>query len=284
MTAADAATLRASRRDHALGAPSARSVLLTVLGEYVLVTGGRAWTGSLVDALGVLGVEEKSARQVLARSAARGWLTKSRSGRQVAWELTDGIRSLLEEGAERIYGFGRTPAEWDGQWLVLFTSVPVERRELRERLRTRLGWAGFGVFGPGTWISPRPAARTTAMHALADLDLADGASFFVGRFEEAPERLLGRAWDLDGLAAAYDAFLGRVTSWRPHTDAEVFACQTRLVHQWRRFPFLDPDLPRELLPSDWIGTRAATAFERLHLRWRPKAIQWWTETNNLRID
>ena len=48
--------LRASRRDHALGAPSARSVLLTVLGEYVLVSGGMAWTAALVEALGVLGV------------------------------------------------------------------------------------------------------------------------------------------------------------------------------------------------------------------------------------
>jgi phenylacetic acid degradation operon negative regulatory protein len=284
VAAADADTFRASRRDHALGAPSARSVLLTVLGEYVLVTGGRAWTGALVDALGVLGVEEKSARQALARSAARGWLTKRRSGRQVAWELTDGIRGLLEEGAERIYTFGRTPAEWDGQWLLLFTSVPVERRELRERLRTRLGWAGFGAFGPGTWISPRAAARATAERVLGDLDLADGASFFVGRFGGDPERLLQSAWDLDALAAGYEAFLGRVTAWTPRTDAEVFACQTRLVHQWRRFPFLDPDLPPELLPADWIGTRAATAFEQLHQRWRPEALAWWTRTNSLRID
>ena len=52
------------------GYPSARSLLLTVLGEFVHARGGRVWTGTLVDALGALGVEQKSARQALARAAA----------------------------------------------------------------------------------------------------------------------------------------------------------------------------------------------------------------------
>jgi phenylacetic acid degradation operon negative regulatory protein len=259
-------------------------VLLTVLGEYVLPTGGRAWTGALVDALGVMGVEERAARQALARSAARGWLAKRRQGRHVAWELTTGLQRLLEEGAQRIYSFGQVPAEWDGRWLVLFTSVPVERRELREQLRTRLGWEGFGAFGPATWISPHPVAQAAAARIVGHLDLADGASFFVGRFDGPADRLVRRAWDLDRLAAGYEAFLAEVTTWRPRVHAEVFACQTRLVHAWRRFPFLDPGLPRELLPADWSGARAAATFQRLHQRWRPRALEWWTGINDLRID
>jgi phenylacetic acid degradation operon negative regulatory protein len=259
-------------------------VLLTVLGEYVLPTGGRAWTGALVEALGVMGVEEKAARQSLARSAAGGWLTRRRQGRHVAWELTFGLQRLLEEGAERIYTFGRPPAEWDGRWLVLFTSVPAERRQLRERLRTRLGWEGFGAFGPATWISPRPANQVAATRIVTELDLADEASFFVGRFDGPADRLVRRAWDLDRLAARYDAFLADVTAWRPRGPSEVFATQTRLVHEWRRFPFLDPGLPRELLPVEWSGARAAATFARRHRQWRPGALQWWTETNNLRID
>ena len=277
--------LRASRRDHALGAPSARSVLLTVLGEYVLVSGGMAWTAALVEALGVLGVEEKSARQALARSAAKGWLTRRRSGREVAWQLTDGMSRLLGEGAERIYSFGQAPADWDGAWLLLFLSVPAEHRELRERLRTALGWAGFGAFGPVAWISPRPSARHKAEHVLDELGLTGAGSWFVGRLEGAPDGLVRRAWDLEALAAAYRAFLAEVTAWHPGTATEVFACQTRLVHDWRRFPSLDPGLPRELLPADWSGTEAAAAFRRLHQQWRPGALDWWAEKNrNLRID
>ena len=44
--------------------------------------------------------------------------------------------------------------------------------------------------------------------------------------------------------------------------------QVRLVHEWRRFPFLDPDLPGELLPRDWSGYRAAELFHHLHEQWR----------------
>jgi phenylacetic acid degradation operon negative regulatory protein len=35
---------------------------------------------------------------------------------------------------------------------------------------------------------------------------------------------------------------------------------------WRRLPYLDPGLPAELLPADWHGARAATAFAALRAR------------------
>ena len=39
------------------------------------------------------------------------------------------------------------------------------------------------------------------------------------------------------------------------------------MHAWRRFPFLDPALPGELLPAEWAGARAAALFGALHARW-----------------
>ena len=62
-------TAPCSRR-HAAGAASARGLLLTVLGEFVLPAGGSAWTSAFIDVLGRLGVEEKAARQALMRTAA----------------------------------------------------------------------------------------------------------------------------------------------------------------------------------------------------------------------
>ena len=68
---------------------SARSLLLTLLGEFVLSRPGAVWTQTIVGALDQLGVEEKAARQALARTAADGWLTSERVGRSVRWSLTD---------------------------------------------------------------------------------------------------------------------------------------------------------------------------------------------------
>src|SRR3954452_8536412 len=90
--AAGAPTL--SRR-HAAGAPSARGLLLTLLGEFVRTNGGTAWTSAVIEVLGRLGVAEKASRQALMRTAAAGWLEADRVGRRTRWRLTDSANRLL---------------------------------------------------------------------------------------------------------------------------------------------------------------------------------------------
>ena len=51
-----------SRRREISGA-SARSLLTTILGEFVLPRGGSVWTQALVSALALFGMADKSARQ-----------------------------------------------------------------------------------------------------------------------------------------------------------------------------------------------------------------------------
>jgi len=46
------------------------------------------------------------------------------------------------------------------------------------------------------------------------------------------------------------------------------------VHEWRKFLFADPGLPRVLLPGDWAGTRAAAFFTDEAERLRPPAIRF----------
>jgi phenylacetic acid degradation operon negative regulatory protein len=40
----------------------------------------------------------------------------------------------------------------------------------------------------------------------------------------------------------------------------------RVLTDWRRLPYLDPGLPAELLPGDWVGIRAADMFFTLQSR------------------
>ena len=75
-------------RRHAAGSASARGLLFTALGEFVLPAGGTAWTASFIDLLGRLGVEEKATRQALMRTASDGWLGSERVGRRTCWALT----------------------------------------------------------------------------------------------------------------------------------------------------------------------------------------------------
>jgi phenylacetic acid degradation operon negative regulatory protein len=269
-----------ARRSQALGVPSTRGYLLTVLGEFVLPVGGRVWTAALLDALGALGVEERTARQAVWRSAERGLLESERIGRRTRWALSDAARRLLTEGTRRIYSLHLEPRPWDGRWLLLYVSVPESQRDLRHRMRTRLGWAGFASLGSGTWVSPWIDRETEAREVLNDLGLAPAAKSFIakpGAIGDVNE-MVSSTWPLAEIAAGYDAFLERFGTAPPaESGYDAFVNQVRLVHEWRRFPFLDPDLPGDLLPRDWSGYRAAELFHRLHEQWRSPAWAWWRE-------
>ncbi|MGI9004634.1 MAG: PaaX family transcriptional regulator [Streptosporangiaceae bacterium] len=257
--------------------PSARSLLLTVLGEFVRPAGEPAWTAALVGALGLLGVAEKAARQALARTAAEGWIASSRHGRLAQWELTPAGTRLLSDGADRIYSLGQGGPAWDGRWLVLLTGGPDAGRDRRQQLRTRLTWAGFGALPGGVWISPDPGRAAEASAILADLGLAGDCMSFVARYGDAgdPRDVVSRAWDLRALGADYAGFIAAFAAAEPAGDDATLAAQTMLVHRWRQFPFADPRLPADLLPGGWPGRQAAEVFRSRHQRWQPAAQRSW---------
>lgn len=266
-------------RRQELGAASARSLLLTVLGEFVLPSGRPVWTSTLIDLLADLDVAEKAARQAIMRTADSGWIEPSRIGRETRWSLTDAGTALLREGTERIYHFAAEGRAWDGRWLVLTVGVPENNRALRQRLRTQLGWAGLGSPSPGVWVTPRVDRQERARAALADLGLLAGSWSFVATAGQiGDERSLVRAaWDLDDVEQRYEDFLDLVGRRRPRTDRQALVAQVRLVQEWRRFPLLDPGLPRELLPPRWTGNRAAEVFRERHAGWAPRARAAWAE-------
>jgi phenylacetic acid degradation operon negative regulatory protein len=246
-----------------------------MLGEFVLPRERPTWTGSLVAALAELGVEEKTARQALMRTASEHVLTAERTGRRTRWHLTDKGAALLREGTDRIYGFGREVGGWDGRWLVLAVTVPEAQRQLRHSLRTRLSWAGFGSPMPGVWLTPDVGKEPAATAVLAELGIT--AYAFTGPLGQVGDRtqLVADAWHLTDVEASYRAFLTEFAAYRTGAPAEAFRSQVRLVQAWRRFPFADPGLPAELLPSSWPGPDAAALFHRRHDRWDAAAQAHW---------
>jgi phenylacetic acid degradation operon negative regulatory protein len=266
-------------RRHSIGAASARSLLLTILGELVLPSGRPVWTSAIVQTMAGLGVEEKAARQALARTAADGLIIALKHGRQVQWDLTGPGRRLLTDGAERIYSFAAEGTGWDGRWLILTITVPETQRQLRRQLRTRLSWAGFGSPMPSVWVTTDTAREAEAKQILNELGLAAAAYSFTGPFSSigSARTLVDQAWNLHAVAERYQEFIVEFAGARPKPGEETVLTQIRLVHEWRRFPFLDPQLPAELLPPHWIGKRAAAVFAELHARWHQPAQEHWRQ-------
>jgi phenylacetic acid degradation operon negative regulatory protein len=265
----------AQLRRRSVGAPAARSLLLTVLGEYVLPRSGSVWQETLVSALVSLGYTPQAARQALARSTRDGWLESKRRGRRTRMSLGDATAELLRTGAARIYTFGQ-PWQWDGRWLVVILRVPEERRAVRHQLRSRLAWAGLGSLRGGVWLTPHVEREQELASGFRD-EPAAGATSFVAEFGSIgdPEQLVAAAWDLDRVRHQYAAFIEDFSRIRASSPEACFRQQTLLVHAWRKFPFLDPDLPAALLPSGWPRERAHALFDDRHERWQASAMTYF---------
>ncbi|WP_410051117.1 PaaX family transcriptional regulator C-terminal domain-containing protein [Acidiferrimicrobium sp. IK] len=258
-------------------------MLLTVLGEFVLPAGGAAWTATLVQSMAAIGIAEKNARQAIARLADQGLIVSHRAGRRVRWQLSDDGRALLTQGAARIYGFLTERATWDGRWLVVTFSVPEEQRARRHLLRQQLGFAGFGFPGAGVAVSTHLDREAVAVAALRNLGIDDGAMVFRGEAGAlaGDAELVRRAWDLDDLGRSYEQFLQRFGGLRPDGEREALAALTHLVHEWRRFPFVDPELPADLLPAGWPGQRARQLFDGCHSEWVAPARAWFAAADRV---
>ena len=273
--------IMASRLD-ALPAPhsGARSLLLTMLGEFVRPSGGSVWTSTVVDGLGTVGITERNARQAVARLGEQGIVEPERIGRRTRWQLTDAGERLLTAGAERIYSFGSQADSWTGAWLLVSCQIPDRRRAVRHRYRTQLAFEGFGSLTPNLTVSPHPDREKAANDIITSLGLADLAMTFIARSGEITDdaEILATAWDLDGLAERYAGFIDAFDDMRDpagNSPTASFAATLQLVDAWRRFPFADPELPTELLPSEWIGTRARVAFEQVRARHAADATAWF---------
>jgi phenylacetic acid degradation operon negative regulatory protein len=93
--------------------------------------------------------------------------------------------------------------------------------------------------------------------------------------------LARQAWDLDDIERQYEAFLAEFAS---PVCPDPLARVVELVHAWRRFPWIDPVLPAELLPDQWNGVRAAELFARRHAAWSAAATAEWHRISGSHAD
>jgi ring-1,2-phenylacetyl-CoA epoxidase subunit PaaA len=259
-------------------AVSARPMLLTVLGDLVLPTGGRAWLGALAGAMETVGVAPSATRQALRRLVAQDLVVPERHGRRAAYVLTPAARRRLEEAAERIYL--RRSLTWDGRWRMLTYSFSEDERAARDALRRELSWLGYGSLGTGLWICPWDLG-TRLDAVLAKHGAAGAVETFTSQLDGDDRQLAARAYDLSELRTAHRAFLDDLEDGADHVepadDRDALRQRLELVHRWRKFLFLDPGLPAELLPVDWLGDRAADVFLRRYRALEPAGWRCWEQ-------
>jgi phenylacetic acid degradation operon negative regulatory protein len=257
----------------------ARSLIISVFGDAVLLRGGRVWLGSLVQLLEPLDLNERLIRTSVFRLVKEEWLVAQTVGRRADYVLTGVGRRRFEEAARHIYA-SRAPA-WDHRWRLIFTVGELDTRE-RERVRSALFWQGFGLLGSDCFVHPG-ADLSVAFDTLA----AEGLTDVIGRLipmlaadagaalSASGADLVRRAWNLEPLEQAYGDFVSMynpiLTELRTERAADLapqdaFLLRTLLIHDYRRLLLRDPELPEVLLGRNWAGQTARALCRDLYRR------------------
>lgn len=259
------------------------SFIFTLFGDFVHrdpALNDELWVGALIRLMGTFGLSEQAVRQAVSRMSRQGWLASRKDGSRSFYALTERGRSRVEAISPRIYG---PVVEWDGRWRMLTYSVAESKREARDQLRKDLTVLGWAPLSASTWLSPNDGVAAARAAAEAN-GVLNNVDLFVGEFAgpHTDRELLERCWNLPEIAAQYREFISR---YEPRLSKErsthalspraAFVERMWLVHDYRKFTYVDPGLPSTLLPAHWPGTLAAALFREYYTLLSRKAEEYF---------
>jgi phenylacetic acid degradation operon negative regulatory protein len=276
-TESDIAAAVRQRCEHA--EISARSVLVTILGDSVLPVTKTLWLSSLFELAAPFGFSERLVRTSMFRLVSEGWVSNERVGRRSRYSLTLLAVRESENAERRIYAADR--ATWDGSWTFAVLDTPQTTAPERDRITRHLRWHGFVTLGRGLLASP--SVTVPSLRKL--LHLVEPASVVpIGRAElDDLDRLVDEgffadAFRTDDTESAYRDLLARYEPWLRHdlgsvAPLDAYGLRTMLVHEFRRIRLRAPDVPAALLPPNWAGDDAFGLAADLYRRLSPPAAR-----------
>jgi len=246
------------------------SLITTVFGDAISPRGGNVWLGSLISIMADFGISERLVRTSVFRLSRDGWLQSEQVGRRSYYSLTEDGRGRFEQATQRIYS---VPAgSWDHRWcLLLLSGLSTSSKEVA---RKELGWLGFGPLSANVLAHPAPDLAVLDV-AIKRIGVADQLVVLEGqtiRNEPGMRQLAHNGWNLAAINARYEQFL---EMFRPIMKAagqsskieekQAFIARTLLIQEYRKVLLRDPQLPQELLPTDWKGAAAYQLCRNLYL-------------------
>lgn len=259
-----------------------QDLVLTIVGAHVRRPGQTVWSGGMVEILESFDFSTASARAALARLVNRDLLARTRDGRRAFYSPTRRAEALLADGDRRIFTFGRVEPAVE-LWTVLWHAIPEAQRVERARFATRLRFLGFGPVQDATWVAARDREQEVR-ELLRQLSIEPYTSVMVGHMslDLPPLALIAQAWRMDDTRRRYQAFLSEFGGLRRArvrarvSPAEAFRSRTLMLHRFRGFPSIDPELPRTVDEVRDLRSDVVECFHEVYAALEaPAAAYFW---------
>lgn len=213
-------------------------------------------------------------RSCLRRLVAEELFVREGEGRDAVFRASDaGMRALgaYVERTRLAYAQDAAGKGWDRRWRLVAFAVPEARRAARDAFRDRLIQLGGAAVHNGLYVSPHRweadvLAEADRLGVREHVTVASSDDLEVGGVRD-PRQLAHRLWDVEHLAARYQAFID-VYAHIP-AQLEEMRRQKRRLSEAEFLPGalvigikfaecfnVDPLLPPELLPRPWPGRTA----------------------------
>ena len=272
---------------------SARSALVTILGDSIIPLGGEIWLEHLRSLSSLFGFSDRLVRTSLSRLVAEDWVVGERAGRKSRYTVTALGRSESLAASQRIYhapSAAMAPPHAEAWLLIFVTELDADQeRELRVCGAHPLRRNVFAVAN----ANDRPALDLAAKRHGWDIATA---SFSTGGPAAAPT--FRKASGLDDAEALYRRFIdnygtvaqsGTFSHSAPSDlaavgPAEAFALRTMVVHDFRRARLRDPMLPPRLLGPQWPGVDAFAIARSLYRAVEQSAWGYLADLTGLTLD
>lgn len=246
---------------------------MSIYGDVIEPRGGTVWLGSLIKLLEPMGLNQRLVRTSIFRLTKDDWLSAEQIGRRSYYSLSTSGMRRFKLAFRRVYG--PLHPDWSGQWDLLLAQAL--EQDQRRTLRDALNWQGFSAIAPGVLAHPN-ADTQELQNTLRELDMSEAvihmkAQLSEGQKTQALRELVGSSWNLQALAQSYQTFLDTFAPIAQELETQglpsaehCFTLRTLLIHNYRKILLKDPQLPVELLPSDWAGSAARALCREIYIR------------------
>jgi len=244
------------------------SLVATLFGDVVESHNREIWLGSITALLEPLGVNERLVRTAVYRLAKDNFVESTKIGRKSYYRLTEAARKNVSHYDQLIYY--PSNITWDGEWTLVFTGTQGINAKQRAKLRKDLIWLGYGIIAPNVYGHPTapiaPTQEILAKTGVTNQVVVLRASNYDPMYGLGTKGMVRQCFKLGELEKKYAAFIKHYRSLAKamqhigdveQEDPEhCFMLRIMLIHHYRRILLLDPELPTELLPDNWVGREA----------------------------